>query len=184
MDDAQWIHAPSWEALSFVGRRLSADPVTLILAMRDGAETESRLVGLPVDALLVQPLPDEASAVLLDERAPGLATPLRARVLAEAAGNPLALTELAVAAARIGERGLLPVTLPLTAQLERTFGAVAAELPAATRTLLLVASLDEGECLGEILTPGGVVSLGTIVSAHLSPVRRHYRARTGAGPAR
>jgi hypothetical protein len=46
----------------------------------------------------LEPLPDEASAVLVDERAPGLAAPLRARVPAEAAGNPLALTELAVAA--------------------------------------------------------------------------------------
>jgi hypothetical protein len=69
VDDAQRVHAPSWEALAFVGRRLSADPVALILAMRDGAETESRLAGLPVDELLVEPLPDEASAERLDERA-------------------------------------------------------------------------------------------------------------------
>jgi hypothetical protein len=74
--------------------------------------------------------------------------------------------------------------LPLTARLERTFGAVAVELPAATRTLLLVAALDEGDRLDEILTAGGIVSLGTIVSAHRPPVRRHHRARTGASPAR
>lgn len=48
--------------------------------------------------------------------------------------------------------------MPLTARLERTFGAVAAELPAATRTLLLVAALDEGDRLDEILTAGGIVS--------------------------
>jgi hypothetical protein len=85
VEDAQWVDAPSWEALSFLWRRLSADRVALILAIRDGAETESRLAGLPADKLLVEPLPDEASAVLLDGRAPGLAARLRARVLAEAA---------------------------------------------------------------------------------------------------
>ncbi|MGN9789351.1 LuxR C-terminal-related transcriptional regulator [Nonomuraea sp. ZG12] len=158
VDDAQWLDAPSWEALAFVGRRLSADPVVLVMAMRDGPETESRLAGLPVAELWVEPLPDEAATALLDERAPGLAPPLHARVLAEAAGNPLALTELAAVAARIGEKGMLPATLPLTARMERTFGAAVAELPAATRALLLVAALNEADRLDEILAAGGALS--------------------------
>ncbi|MFB4307279.1 LuxR C-terminal-related transcriptional regulator [Actinomadura sp. GTD37] len=169
VDDAQWLDAPSWEALAFVGRRLAADPVLLILAMRDGAETESRLGGLPVTELRVEPLPDDAAAQLLDERAPGLAPPLRARVLAEAVGNPLALTELAVTAARIGEKGLLPAALPLTARMERTFAAAVAELPAATRALLLVAALDEGDRLDEILAAGGTMSAPGPEVADLEP---------------
>nr|WP_301176052.1 LuxR C-terminal-related transcriptional regulator [Actinomadura geliboluensis] len=169
VDDAQWVDAPSWEALAFVGRRLSAAPVGVILAMRDGAETESRLAALPVPELRVEPLRDDTSAMLLDEHAPALAAPLRARVLGEAAGNPLALTELAVAAARIGEKGPPSAALPLTPRLRRSFGAAVAELPAATRTLLLVASLDEGDRLDEILAAGGAMARTTPAVEDLEP---------------
>ncbi|MGI5293051.1 hypothetical protein ACQEVF_58425 [Nonomuraea polychroma] len=48
--------------------------------------------------------------------------------------------ELAVVATRLGEDALLPAWLPLTTQLERTFGAAVAELPAPTWSLLLVAT--------------------------------------------
>ncbi|WP_316744965.1 LuxR C-terminal-related transcriptional regulator [Streptomyces sp. MK7] len=157
VDDAQWMDAPSWEALAFVGRRLSADPVALIMAMRDGTETEARLTSLPADELRVEALPDDASGMLLEERAPELTASLGARVLAEAAGNPLALTELAAVAARIGEKGLLPISLPLTARLERTFGAAVVGLPPATQTLLLMAALDEGNRLEEILSAAGIM---------------------------
>ncbi|MEV5152182.1 AAA family ATPase [Streptomyces werraensis] len=169
VDDAQWLDTPSWEALAFVWRRLSADPVVLILAMRDGVEAESRMAGLEVAEMRVAPLSQETSAALLDDCAPNLATTLRARVLAEAAGNPLALTELATVAARAGERGLLPATLPLTARLERTFGFALAELPAMTRTLLLVGALDEEGRLDEILRAGGIMTGATPTVADLEP---------------
>ncbi|MFE6555693.1 LuxR C-terminal-related transcriptional regulator [Streptomyces sp. NPDC057746] len=185
VDDAQWMDPPSWEALVFVGRRLSADPVGLILAMRDGAETEARLTGLSVDELLVEALTDGASAMLLDKCAPTLEAPLGARVLAEAAGNPLALTELAVAASRLGEEGLFPTTLPLTTRLERTFGAAVVELPAETQMLLLVAALDQDERLDEILaavsivmgTPVSVECLEPAIAARLVDVNDAFRMR-------
>ena len=61
-----------------------------------------------------------------------------------AAGNPLALTELPVTAARIA-----PGSLPLTQRLEQAFAARVSELPAATQLLLLVAAHSDDEDLGE-----------------------------------
>ncbi len=75
------------------------------------------------------------------------------RLLGQAEGNPLALLELPAAlgsSARGGEAPL-PGRLPLTARLERAFAARAAELPPATRTLLQIASADDGSELAEIL---------------------------------
>ena len=154
VDDAQWLDAASWEAMTFAGRRIESDPIVVLLGMRDGTETEARLAGLGAPELRVEALSDKDSAALLDDLAPGMALALRDRVLAEAAGNPLALAELAVAAARTGESGLLPSTLPLTTRLERAFGAAARELPARTRQLLLVAALDDGDRLDEFLAAG------------------------------
>ncbi|MEU4678913.1 AAA family ATPase [Micromonospora sp. NPDC023737] len=158
VDDAQWLDRPSWDALAFVGRRLATDPVALILAMRDGPGTETRLARMSVAELHVGPLSEGHSAALLDERAPGLDPRLRARILAEAAGNPLALGELAAAVTRAGEAGLPPSSLPLTTRLERTFGPLIAEMPVPTRTLLLVAALDDGDRLDEIMGAATLVA--------------------------
>jgi DNA-binding CsgD family transcriptional regulator len=157
VDDAQWLDTPSWEALAFAARRLAADPVGLIMAMRDGPRTEARLARMSVPELAVEALSAEHSAALLDERAPNLDRGLRPRILAEAAGNPLALTELAAAAMRAGEAGLLPSSLPLTTRLERTFGVSIAEVPVSTRELLLVAALDEDDRLDDILSAAALV---------------------------
>src|SRR5207302_294281 len=63
------------------------------------------------------------AATLLDERAPELHPILRARVLSEAAGNPLAIVELArTAASSSGEhRQIAPAPTSLTARLEQAF---------------------------------------------------------------
>ncbi|WP_187414461.1 AAA family ATPase [Nonomuraea sp. PA05] len=158
VEDAQWLDRPSWEALTFVGRRLRADPVLLLMAMRDGEECEARLAGAGLPELRVEPLDQAHATALLDRHAPGLRPDLRARVLAEAAGNPLGLMELAVVAARFGADTLPPASLPLTTRLERTFGVVVAELPAPARSLLLVAALNDGDRLDEILAAGSLVT--------------------------
>jgi len=59
------------------------------------AATQTRVLrhlGLPEHD--VRPLDESAAAALLTERHPGLAAPVRRRVLAAAQGNPLALLEL------------------------------------------------------------------------------------------
>ncbi|MEV0611724.1 LuxR C-terminal-related transcriptional regulator [Nonomuraea sp. NPDC050404] len=173
VDDAQWLDTPSWEALAFVGRRLSADPVALILALRDSSETEARLVRLAdgdgLAELQVGPLSEQDSASLLDESAPRLDRRLRARILAEAAGNPLALHELAATVARSGETGLLSGSLPLTTRLERSFGRSIAEMPAPTRALLLVTAFDDDGRLDQVLAAATETAGVPVTVEHAEP---------------
>ncbi|XVV11096.1 AAA family ATPase [Actinoplanes sp. CA-131856] len=167
-DDAHWLDGPSWDALTFVARRLAGDPVLILMAMRTGAETTARLTGAGLPESTVLPLDETSAAQLLDRSAPALRPEVRARVLAEAAGNPLGLVELAAAGDRPGR---LPEDLPLPVRLERSFALSVAELPAATRTLLLVAALNEGTGLHEIVTAATSVEPGTgdITADDLTP---------------
>ncbi|MCO8270630.1 LuxR C-terminal-related transcriptional regulator [Actinoplanes sp. TRM 88003] len=141
VDDAQWLDAASWDALTFVARRLSGDPVLILLTMRNGAETTARLAGAALPELAVEPLAAPDAAALLDQRAPALRADLRDRILTEAAGNPLGLVELA----SLGDRsGRVPDDLPLPARLERSFALSVSALPEATQLLLQVAAFNDG----------------------------------------
>jgi hypothetical protein len=94
-DDAQWLDGPSAEVLAFVGRRLEADPILLLVGIRSGFQSPLLAAGLPEP--VVEGLDPAASRRLLDTRAPHLPAAVRRRVIAEAAGNPLALVELPAA---------------------------------------------------------------------------------------
>ncbi|WP_019179861.1 helix-turn-helix transcriptional regulator [Microbacterium yannicii] len=92
IDDLQWLDQASALTLAFVGRRLLAESVLLIFAVREPTDT-NLLAGLP--GLFLKGLSDAAARRLLDSVAPGRIDPLvRQRILSEAAGNPLALLEM------------------------------------------------------------------------------------------
>ena len=154
-DDLQWIDRPTLDVLAFVARRLESDPIVLLAAARDGGEALEDS-GLP--ELRLGALEDEAAEALLDRWAPGLGPALRERLLAAAAGNPLALEELPLAANRLGEEAAPGEWLPLTERLERAFAERASELPEATRALLLVAAEDDGGVLAEVLAAAGALA--------------------------
>jgi len=170
-DDAQWLDEASRNVLSFVSRRLSSDPIVLLLAVREGFDAPFG----DADTLrhVIPPLGDTDAACLLDTQGPGLSGVLRARLLREAAGNPLALVELprAIQAADDHETRWLP----LTERLERAFSSRLSELPNSTRTLLSVAAANDGTSVheimraGEALLDGGidVEAFGPAVSARL-----------------
>ena len=139
VDDVQWLDRPSATVLSFVARRLKPAPITLLAAGE----------GLDIAELRLGPLDDPASAALLSACAPELPLTLQRRVLREAAGNPLALIELATAG--LDERALLSPWLPLSARLEQAFAGPLERVPPATRTALLAAALDESASLAEVL---------------------------------
>jgi DNA-binding NarL/FixJ family response regulator len=160
-DDAQWLDRSTLDVLVFVARRLESDPVVLLAAVHDGYATP--LDDAPIATLHLVGLDGGAAAELLDLRAPGLEPGLRERILDDAAGNPLALAELPLAAARVGVGAPLPRRLPLTARLERAFAARTSELSATARALLLTAALDEGGSLADVLAAGRVVT-GTAVT--------------------
>ena len=99
LDDARWLDRASARILAFVARRLVAESVLMIFAVR---EPDADLDGLP--ELLVQGLRDDHARQLLRSVVPW---PLDRRVadqiVAETRGNPLALLEL--------PRGLSPAQL-------------------------------------------------------------------------
>jgi DNA-binding NarL/FixJ family response regulator len=144
VDDAHWLDRSSAKALAFVARRLEMDPAVLLLAVRDEVTSDIDEAGLA--ELRIGRLDDDASRGLLDVRGAGLSEDLKVRILEAAAGNPLALTELPIAASGLK---LEPTSgfeaFPLTARLERAFAARLGDLNADTRALLLVAALDEAE---------------------------------------
>jgi DNA-binding CsgD family transcriptional regulator len=93
VDDAQWLDEASSQVLEFVGRRLLAEPVGLLFAVREAAG-ERLLPGLPT--LTIEGLTDEDAAALLTAAVPGhLDKRVCDRLVAETGGNPLELLELA-----------------------------------------------------------------------------------------
>jgi DNA-binding CsgD family transcriptional regulator len=150
VDDAHWLDQSSLGALAFIARRLELEPVALLAAARSGYATRLTDGGLPTIEL--GRLSAEAAACLLDHEAPELHPVVRARVLAAAAGNPLALVELARSLPpEAGTHELSFPALPLTVRLERAFTARLGELPAHTRVCLLAAALDGRASLDEVI---------------------------------
>ncbi|MFD0310052.1 ATP-binding protein [Streptomyces sp. NPDC127119] len=174
VEDLHLLDAASATALAFVARRLASEPVALLAALREGLDSPLNNAGLPTLAL--KPLDAAHAADVVDGQAPGLSPSLRERVLAEAGGNPLALTEL-TRAARQGHAATAVTTawLPLSTRLEKAFRSRVAALPSRTRTLLVIAAVDDGSPLTEILDvarlvdgePAGVEDLAPAVDAHL-----------------
>ncbi|KOX13292.1 LuxR family transcriptional regulator [Saccharothrix sp. NRRL B-16348] len=148
-EDVHWLDRATLDVLAFVARRIESEPVVLLATLRDGERSPLPDAGLT--PMAVGRLSDEAAAAFLDAVAPGLAPAARERVLAQAAGNPLALAELPAVA-----DGLDPV-LPLTDRLERAFTARVAALPAATRTALLVAAVNQSDLVSEMLEATGLL---------------------------
>jgi DNA-binding CsgD family transcriptional regulator len=151
LDDAQWLDRSSLGALTFIARRVESEPVVIVAAVRDGYATPLDEAGLPT--LRLERLSEPAAAELLDREAPDLSPTVRAGVLAEAAGNPLGLLELARAAALSGDGAetLARPPMTLSARLERAFASRLDELPTGTRIVLLAAALDSDAPLEELL---------------------------------
>ena len=162
IDDAQWLDGLSCEVLGFVGRRLGMEPAVLLIGVRDGVGGPAGALDLP--ELRLSALTDEAARAMLTSGAGDLPADLQARVLREAAGNPLALIELPKALTRRPDRHPAPQDpLPLTARLEEAFAARISDCPADTRLLLLLAALDDSGETEDLLRAAGL-ALGRAVS--------------------
>jgi DNA-binding CsgD family transcriptional regulator len=169
-DDAQWLDEPSCTVLAFVARRLAVEPAAMLIGIRDGQASPFDDADLP--ELRLAGLSDSAARELLDSRAPGLEPVLRERLIAEAAGNPLALVELPEALRSEQLAGGAPLAasrLPLTARLERAFAVQESALPAATRSLLLVAAADDGGNLRELLDAASVLEGDSMTAEAAAP---------------
>jgi DNA-binding CsgD family transcriptional regulator len=153
VDDAQWLDRSTLSVIAFIGRRLEAEHVALVAAIRSGQSTPLDDARLPT--LDLQRLSASAAAGLLDRASPELHPVSRARILAESSGNPLALVELARSMGRSDEQ-LSPGPATLTARLERAFASRLRDLNPNTRAALLAAALDSRASLNEITRSSGV----------------------------
>jgi DNA-binding CsgD family transcriptional regulator len=151
VDDAQWLDRESWDVLLFAGRRLGAEGVVLLIAVRDEPPEVRDL-----RVLSLRGLSQSAAAALLAERAADLDPSQRDRLIDEARGNPLALIELATAL-RAGDPvtgGAPTVAAALSTTGRRVldaFGSQVDRLPASTRMALLVAAAEDTGELGVVL---------------------------------
>jgi hypothetical protein len=145
LDDAQWLDDASAQSLAFVARRLGAESVGLIFAVREPIAAP-HLDGLP--QLVVRGLGDRDARALLEAVITGpLDERLRDRILEETRGNPLALLELTrgrTPAELAGGFGLrdAPDDVDPPAQIERRFRERLDAPPPSTRLVLLVAAAE------------------------------------------
>ena len=142
VDDVQWLDRESAQVLSFVARRLEAEPVGMVFAVREPSAVQE-LAGLP--ELVVEGLEEQDARVLLASGFPGgLDEQVRDRIVAETRGNPLALLELPrglTATELAGGFGLSPAHA-LPGRIEESFLRRLETLPEDTRLLLLVAAAE------------------------------------------
>ncbi len=142
IDDAQWLDRVSAQTLAFVARRLLAESVALVFAVRESGG-DQEFAALP--SLVIGGLNDDDARALLDSAMHGpLDSKVRDRIVAETRGNPLALLELprVLTPAELAGGFGLADALPLTSRIEEGFRRQLQPLPVETRRLLLTAAVE------------------------------------------
>ena len=196
VDDAQWLDRASAQVLGFVARRLLAESVAMVFAVRNPREDQA-LGSLPV--MVVGGLSDAEARALLGSVIPGrLDERVRDRIVAESNGNPLALLELprGLTAAELAGGFGRPDARPVANFIEQSFLRRVRALPVDTQRLLLAAAAEPvgdvtllwraAEVLGigaDAAAPAeadGLIELGARVRFR-HPLARSaaYRAATG-----
>ena len=146
VDDAQWLDQASAQVLGFVGRRLLAEPIALVFAARppdpDGTAPDP-LAGLA--ELRLGGLDERSARALLAMVVPGpLDESVRARIIEETRGNPLALVELyrSLGPAEMAGGFGLPDAGNLPRRIEEQYLERLGDLPAEAQRLVLLAAAD------------------------------------------
>jgi hypothetical protein len=149
VDDAQWLDETSAQVMTFVARRLAAERVALLFAVREpeGGHTLP-FAGLP--ELHVGGLGRRDARALFSTAIPApIDDRVGERIVAEARGNPLALPELPRSAslAQLAGGFERPDSIAVPHRLEQSFVRRLSDLPTETQLLLLAAS---GEPTGDV----------------------------------
>jgi DNA-binding NarL/FixJ family response regulator len=142
VDDAQWLDTVSAQTLGFVARRLLAEPVAMVFATRTH-DMPSSLERLP--ELTVAGLNPDAARTLLGRAVTGrLDERVRDQILAETAGNPLAIMELTqgLTHSQLAGGYRMPDSRPLSRQIESSFLRHLEQLPTGARHLLLLTAAE------------------------------------------
>jgi DNA-binding CsgD family transcriptional regulator len=151
-DDAHWLDRSSLDALAFAGSRLDAERVVLLVGARGQAPPAGFDRGFP--ELHLGPLSAADADLLLDGQPRPPRGRARTQVLAQAAGNPMALIELAkvIAEDPAASRRWAAEPLPLTDRLTAVINSRFAALPEPARAALLLAAVADGPDLSAAAT--------------------------------
>jgi DNA-binding CsgD family transcriptional regulator/tetratricopeptide (TPR) repeat protein len=164
-DDAHWLDRSSLDALAFTGSRLDAERVVLLVGARGQAPPSGFDRGFA--ELYLGPLSAADAGRLLNAQPRSPRGRARAQVLAQAAGNPMALIELSrviaddPAASRRWAAEPLPPGDRLTAVLTSRFAA----LPEPARAALLLAAVADGPDLSAAANRGSAPDAQALVPA-------------------
>jgi DNA-binding CsgD family transcriptional regulator len=142
VDDAQWLDAASAQILGFVARRLLAESIAIVFAVREPSD-EHELVGLS-ELCLTGLDDDDAHALLTAVLSGRLDARVSDRIVAETRGNPLAILELSrwLTSAELAGGFALPDAIDVPAQVEERYRQRIDQLPATTQQLMLLAAAD------------------------------------------
>jgi DNA-binding SARP family transcriptional activator/tetratricopeptide (TPR) repeat protein len=139
VDDFEWLDPSSREVLRFVGRRLDAEGVLLVLTVREVTPDLAGMALIELDAL------DDAAVASALAAWSGFAVagPVARQVAAATSGNPLALRELAGRLSReqlVGSAPL-PDPLPVGRAAEAIFSGLLESLDDVTRRAVRIVAL-------------------------------------------
>ncbi len=152
VDDAHWLDGSSAQALLFALRRLVADPIAALIAVREGEPSLLDGADLPVRRL--SGLTGSQAEMLLE----GLTPAAAARLHGATAGNPLALLELAP---HVHELAIAPEGAPLlvSARICRAFLRRAGTLDEVSRRALVLAAASDRGDLGMLEHAAGALEI-------------------------
>jgi len=172
VDDFQWIDLESQRILLFIARRVSAEPIAMIIAARDGPGFPVATHSMPVIRLTGLSYDDCAE---LARRRHITVAPDKLRSMVElTGGNPLAVLENLASPAEFGG---IPGDEPLVlhSSLDRVWSQVLKQLPAATQRALFVVAASQGTGSASLDAVLGAVGLSL---QSLKPAERRDLIRT------
>jgi DNA-binding CsgD family transcriptional regulator len=153
-DDAQWLDRGSFDTLAFAARRLESEPLVLLLGARGTLPPAGFEPDFP--ELLLEPLNTQDAGRLLDAQPSPPRGRAREQVLAQAAGNPMALIELSqiIAADPAAGQRWAAEPLPPTDRLATIIAARYGALPGPAREALLLTAVADSPDITAAAVPG------------------------------
>jgi DNA-binding CsgD family transcriptional regulator len=150
VDDAHWLDAASLNAVVFAVRRLHADRVAVIFAIREEEKIDFHFADFPV--MTLQGIGLDASRELLgrNNRTP-LSAGVTQHIWEATRGNPLAMLEIpnALTPAQLSGSEPLPELLPAGPEIQRAFERRVATVPDRTRAALVVVAASQSGSIKE-----------------------------------
>jgi len=156
VDDAQWLDAASAEAIAFAARRLVADPVAILVAVREGHDSPFLTAGWP--EIELRGLDRDAASHLLEQLTTVPSTDSLDRLLRATEGNPLALVELARSDPQ--PAGAPHLDLPVATSVERSYLRRADGLSDGARQVLLLMAASGAADFGLVRRAAAALEIG------------------------